>query len=168
MFRVLLIRPGTTDYDEQGRIKGQLSIPLNAQGKDQVAKAVHELADIDLEAIYVAPCEAALETGEALSRATRIKLKKADGLLNLGVGLWQGKLIEEIRTKHPKVYRRWQEQPQTMCPPEGEMLSAAQQRLTEMIERIGRKLKDGATIALVVAEPLATILCAASETARIR
>lgn len=40
------------------------------------------------------------------------------------------------------------------------MLSAAQQRLTEMIERIGRKLKDGATIALVVAEPLATILSA--------
>lgn len=119
MFRVLLIRPGTTDYDEQGRIKGQLSIPLNAKGKEQVAKAVDELADMDLEAIYVAPCEAALETAEVLARATKIKLKKADGLLNLGVGLWQGKLIEEIRTNHPKSYRRWQEQPQTMCPPRG-------------------------------------------------
>ena len=34
MIRVILIRPGTTDYDEQRRIKGTLDIPLNEFGND--------------------------------------------------------------------------------------------------------------------------------------
>ena len=29
MVRIVLIRPGSTDFDEQGRITGTLDIPLN-------------------------------------------------------------------------------------------------------------------------------------------
>ena len=54
MLRVLLIRPGTTDYDEQGRIKGRLDIPLNRQGMDQLARTVREVADQAIEIIYAA------------------------------------------------------------------------------------------------------------------
>ena len=36
MVQIVLIRPGSTDYDEQGRIQGTLDIPLNDQGADEV------------------------------------------------------------------------------------------------------------------------------------
>ncbi len=32
----VLIRPGSTDYDQQGRIQGTLDIPLDDQGAEQV------------------------------------------------------------------------------------------------------------------------------------
>ena len=38
MLKILLIRPGVTDFDEQGRIKGTLDIPLNENGTAQVAQ----------------------------------------------------------------------------------------------------------------------------------
>ena len=37
MVQIVLIRPGSTDYDEQGRIQGTLDIPLNEQGTREVA-----------------------------------------------------------------------------------------------------------------------------------
>ena len=33
MIEVLLIRPGSTTFDHEGRIKGSLDIPLSVEGK---------------------------------------------------------------------------------------------------------------------------------------
>ena len=42
-------------------------------------------------------------------------------------------LFDEVKSKQPRVYRQWQEQPDTVCPPEGETL-----------HRGGRPAQDGA------------------------
>ena len=39
--QILLVRPGATDLDDQGRIKGALSIPLSEKGEGQ-ARATAE------------------------------------------------------------------------------------------------------------------------------
>ena len=44
MLRIVLVQPGSTDFDDQGRIKGSLDIPLSANGTGQVARMVAELA----------------------------------------------------------------------------------------------------------------------------
>ena len=44
---------------------------------------------------------------------------------NLDHGLWQGMLIEEVRRKQPTVYRQWQDQPESIRPPQGETLGKA-------------------------------------------
>jgi broad specificity phosphatase PhoE len=40
MFKLLLIRPGVTEYDQQGRIQGTLDIPLCEDGRRQVEAMV--------------------------------------------------------------------------------------------------------------------------------
>ena len=45
MLSVILIRPGSTDYDEQGRIQGTLDVPLNEQGGVEVARVADELRE---------------------------------------------------------------------------------------------------------------------------
>ena len=79
------------------------------------------------------------------------------GLRNLDLGLWQGKLIDEVKQKQPKIYRRWQEHPETVCPPEGEMIADAMQRVRGAIDKLLRKLRSG-TVVLVVSEPLARLV----------
>ena len=64
-----------------------------------------------------------------------MRLKSVEQLHNLDHGLWQGTLIEDVRRKQPKVYRQWQEQPETVCPPEGEMLPQAAQRVRTALSK---------------------------------
>jgi probable phosphoglycerate mutase len=157
MLKVVLIRPGSTDFDEQGRIKGTLNVPLNRNGAQQVARTIDELSDLEIDAIYTSPCQSCQQTAAALAAQRDSKVKRLDGLQNLNHGLWHGKLIKEVKQTQPKVYRQWQEHPETVCPPQGESLTAAQQRLGAALGKLCKKHKDG-TIAIVAPEPLASLV----------
>jgi broad specificity phosphatase PhoE len=154
---MVLVRPGATDFDEQGRIKGTLNIPLSEQGASEVAQTVAELADVPLEVVYSAPCQSAVQTAKALAAGHKAKVKEIEELKNLDHGLWHGKLIEEVRQCQPKVYRQWQEHPETVCPPGGETLGEAQERLRGAMQRILRKHRSG-VIAVVLPEPAASLV----------
>lgn len=157
MLKIILIRPGSTDLDEQGRIQGTLDVPLNEHGTEQVARVAAELADQPIDALYCAPCQSCHQTAQELARLRDLRVKQLDALKNLDHGLWHGKLIEEVKHHQPKVYRRWQEHPETVCPPEGEPVATAQHRLEAALAKLLKKHKDG-TIALVAPEPLASML----------
>jgi probable phosphoglycerate mutase len=62
-----------------------------------------------------------------------------------------------VRQKQPKVYRQWQEQPECICPPEGEMLGAARERVQAALTKLVKKHKTG-VIGIVVPEPLASVV----------
>ena len=157
MIRIVLIRPGATDFDEQRRIQGTLDIPLSAKGNLEVARAIEHLQDAGMEALYCSECEPARETAEAIANATGLRIKNLDNMQNLNHGLWQGMLVDEIKRKHPKVYRQWQEQPENVCPPEGETIDGARARVRAALKKLLKRHKDG-VIGLVVPEPLASLV----------
>ena len=157
MLQIVLIRPGSTDYDDDKRIQGTLDIPMNAKGALEVANVVGELADKRIEAVYAAPCEPTMQTAKSVAKSLGIKHKKLDRMQNLDQGLWQGMRVEDVRRKQPKVYRQWQEQPESVCPPEGETLSEADERVRVALTRLLKRHKDG-VIGLVVSEPLASLV----------
>src|SRR5574340_1683955 len=157
MLQIVLIRPGSTDYDQQHRIQGALDIPLNEQGRAEVAQLVEQLRGLGLQMVYAPPCEPAQQTAAAIGEGLGIKLKKLDRMQNLDYGLWQGMLLEDVRQKQSKAYRQWQEQPENVCPPEGEMLSDVEERARNAMTKLLRRHKEG-IIALVVPEPMATLV----------
>lgn len=157
MLQIILIRPGSTDYDVQRRIQGTLDVPLNDQGAMEVAQMIEELRGQPIELIYSPDCEPAMQTARAISDALGVKLKKLDHMENLNQGLWQGVLIDEVRVKQPRVYRQWQERPEAVCPPEGEMVGEADERIRAAIARLEKRHKEGA-VGLVLPEPLASLL----------
>jgi probable phosphoglycerate mutase len=134
-----------------------LDIPLSEEGTRQIARTAEDLAGLEIACVYCAPSQASQETAERLGETLKVKTKTLDKLRNLDHGLWQGMLIDEVRTKQPKVYRRWQEQPDTVCPPEGEMLVEARQRVHEALEKLIKRHKHG-VVAIVAPEPLASLV----------
>lgn len=158
MVRVLLIRPGATEYDQQGRVQGTLDVPLCADGRQEVEKMVDELRGQPVTAIYVSPCQSAAQTAEALGAALNMKAKTIDKLQNVDQGLWQGLLVEEVRAKQPRVYKQWQEQPETVCPPQGETLGLARQRVQAALTKLLKKHKTDGVLAIVSPEPLASVI----------
>jgi len=157
MLRIVLIRPGATDYVDQARVHGTLDIPLNERGTREVAVAVEALRDLGIRAVYCSDAEPALTTAKTLATALDVRCRKLDHLQNLDHGLWQGMSVEEIKRKHPKIYRMWQESPDSVCPPSGETLSDARARFHTVLKKLIKKQKEG-TIALVVSEPMMSLV----------
>jgi broad specificity phosphatase PhoE len=157
MIKIVLIRPGSTDYDQQGRIQGSLSVPLNDEGSAEVARTVEELRELKLDAVYSPGSEPAMQTAAAIADAHGLKVRKLDRMQNLNHGLWQGMRIDEVRRKQPKVYRQWQDKPEVICPPEGEMLVEAEGRVRTALTKLLKRHREG-VIGLVVSEPLASLV----------
>ena len=154
---IVLIHPGSTDFDEQGRIQGTLDVPLNPRGDGEVAQLARDLQDRGIEAVYCSNCEPAIETASQVAEALDVKLKKIDGLRNLDHGLWQGLRVDEVKQKQPKIYRQWQEQPERICPPQGETLEEARKRVQGALKKLLKRHQKG-TIGLVVPEPLCRLV----------
>jgi probable phosphoglycerate mutase len=158
MAQIVLIRPGMSEFDEQGRIQGTLDIPLSTRGEQQVCRGVEQLRSLGLTAVYSSPCQAAWQTAQVLAAGLSIKAKQLDGLDNLDHGLWQGMQVDEVKRKQPKVFRQWQENPENVCPPEGEMVCDCRKRAEQTLAKLVRKHRTS-LVGVVVPEPLATILC---------
>jgi probable phosphoglycerate mutase len=150
---MVLIRPGRTEFDEQRRIQGTLDIPLSEAGQDDVRRLIEALRGVEFDVIYASPCQAARETAEQLADAFDVKMKEHEQLANLDQGLWQGRSIDEVRQTQPTVFRQWLENPESVCPPSGEQVSAARQRVKAALAKLRRKHK-GRTIAIVAPEPI--------------
>lgn len=157
MLNIVLIRPGSTDYDVQQRIQGSLDIPLNEQGSVETEQVVEQLRGKGMTVVYAPVSQPALQTAQIIAQTLEVKLKKVERLQNFNQGLWQGMLVEDVRHKQPKVYRQWQEQPEIVCPPEGEMLSEADARVRAALVKLLKRHKQG-VIGLVVPEPLLSLV----------
>ncbi len=157
MVRIILVRPGATPFDDQGRIKGCMDMPLSDNGKHQVAKAADALATEPMQTIYSAPCESALETAQALSLGRGAKIKVVEAFRNIDHGLWHGKLIDELRRQLPRVFRQGQELGESVCPPGGETFDSARCRVTKALRKILKK-EQSTTVVLVIPDPLASVV----------
>ena len=157
MIEVLLIRPGCTTFDEEGRIKGSLDIPLSRLGVQQAKALADSLKKIKLDCLYAAPSESAQASAKLICEFNFCRNKTLDCLSNLDHGLWQGKLVSEVKRLQPKVYRQFQESPEDVCPPEGETIEQAVERVETAIHKLIRK-HDGGRVGLVVPQPMASIV----------
>jgi broad specificity phosphatase PhoE len=160
--RVLLIRPGSTDFDEQGRMKGCLDMPLSDRGIEQAESLARELASIRVKTIFTSPCESACQTAHCLADEQHaagrdVKVKVVDAFRNVDHGLWHGKLIDEVRRNHPKVYRQGHDHPEEFCPPGGEPVGDARARVGKVLRKHLKKGRDG-VIAMVIPEPMASVV----------
>jgi broad specificity phosphatase PhoE len=161
MTQVVLIRPGATVYDEQNRVQGVLDIPLSERGRAEVAQLAEALVETGvgtvLAALYCGPGESVVRTAEAVGKALGLRPKRIDELRNLDQGLWQGLQLDEIKRRNLKVFRQWLDDPVTVCPPQGETVEDALERIKAALRPLIRRHQDEA-IGLVVGEPIGQLI----------
>jgi broad specificity phosphatase PhoE len=150
---LILIRSGASDYDEQGRIRGTLALPLSAAGEADAHRAATLLAAAVPAALYTSTDACAAETARVVGDACGLRPKRIANLANLDQGLWQGMLVDEIRERQPRLYRQWQDNPWAVAPPEGELLEDACLRIEAALETLVRRHPAG-RVAVVVPQPL--------------
>ena len=155
--QIIIVKPGATDLDDQGRIVGSLDVPLSEAGEQQAKDAAEQLAEIKLKAVYCSPSLAAQQTAVQLTVGTRVKVRVDANLKNMDHGLWHGKEIQELQSNQPKLLRQWEENPGSICPPGGETTTEIMPRVDAILKAITRKHKTG-TVVIVAPDPIASVI----------
>jgi phosphoserine phosphatase len=159
--RLLLVRHGETDWNREGRFQGQIDIPLNGNGRSQAEAAGRFLAPVSIDRAYTSCMARPRQTAEAiLASHPGVPLTSSTGLVEIGHGLWEGRLEQEIAAGWPELLADWKRAPQTVQMPEGETLQEVWDRSLATWGRIAANLRADET-ALVVAHDAVnkTILC---------
>ncbi len=159
--RLLLVRHGETDWNREGRFQGQIDIPLNERGLAQAEAAREFLAAVPIERAWSSVMARPRRTAEVILEAhPGVELNTTEGLVEIGHGLWEGRLEQEIAAQWPELLADWKAAPHTVQMPEGETIHDVWDRSLASWLSIAHSLRDGET-GLVVAHDAVnkTILC---------
>ena len=66
---IYVLRHGQTDYNEQGKFQGQIDIPINQKGVEQVKKEAKELSNIKFDLIFSSPLKRAIQTAKIVTNS---------------------------------------------------------------------------------------------------
>ncbi|BEV35837.1 histidine phosphatase family protein [Synechococcus sp. M16CYN] len=159
--RLILVRHGETDWNKAGRFQGRLDIPLNKNGRSQASATRNFLKNVSIDQAWSSTLSRSIETAEIILQAhPNVTLTQTNGLIEIGHGLWEGKLESEIRNEWPNLLEAWRHSPATAQMPEGEAIQDVWARSVQSWAEIAEGLKPAET-ALVVAHDAVnkTILC---------
>lgn len=135
--RIILVRHGETDWNQQNKYQGQVDISLNENGKLQSEKVAYFLKDVSIDKVFASSLLRAKQTAEMiLQHHQGINLELKDGFKEIIHGLWQGKVETEIEQEFPGDLQRWRETPEQFQMPGGESLQQVWQRTIKVYESI--------------------------------
>ena len=159
--RIFLVRHGETNWNKEGRFQGQINIPLNNNGKDQAEKAGKFLNEIKFNKAFSSSMDRPYETAQIiLQNKSEIEIKKVDKLVEIGHGLWEGKLENEIEEKWPELLKNWHERPEEVIMPSGECIAEVSERSVKAWEEICLAQKKNDSTLLVAHDAVnKTLIC---------
>ena len=159
--RLVLVRHGETNWNRQGRFQGQIDIPLNDNGHAQAEAARGFLESVSIQRAYSSSMSRPRQTAEGILKShPGVPMTVTRGLVEIGHGLWEGKLEEEIQAEWGDLLEEWKRTPETVQMPEGETIQDVWERSVSTWNTIATSL-DASETALVVAHDAVnkTILC---------
>ncbi|GHC99415.1 histidine phosphatase family protein [Zhihengliuella salsuginis] len=94
--RLVMVRHGQTDWNAEGRLQGQVDIPLNGTGRAQARDAIGEMHALGLESggwdmVVSSPLGRAAETARIIADGLALPIGETDaGLLERSFGTSEG------------------------------------------------------------------------------
>ncbi|PMC74348.1 histidine phosphatase family protein [Brachybacterium sp. UMB0905] len=105
--RLVLVRHGQTDYNREGRLQGQVDIPLNTTGAAQAQRLAAAVTADPPDVIVASPLQRALATAQVIGRVTSVPVTTDPAFLERSFGDWEGLRGEEIRQRWPEEHAAW-------------------------------------------------------------
>ena len=120
-----IVRHGETNWNILGKTQGHGNSNLTEKGIEQ--------------AIYSSDLGRAVETANILADVLNLEVNETNALREMGFGVWEGLLMDEIKENYADMYSIWRNTPHLFDVPGGETLSIIQDRVDEFIKEINEK-----------------------------
>ncbi|MDR1874582.1 MAG: histidine phosphatase family protein [Synergistaceae bacterium] len=131
--KILLVRHGRTDWNDERRFQGRTDIPLNEEGLLQARKLSERLASWPLDVVYTSPLLRALRTAEAVASPHGKKPVVLEDLSEMYFGPWEGESIAGLRKRSPGLMRSWLKDPFFHMPENAETWEDIQTRVRRAV-----------------------------------
>jgi broad specificity phosphatase PhoE len=118
--RVFLVRHGATVLSAEDRYAGSVDAALSDEGRAQARSLGTRLAGEPLAAAYASPMSRTTETAALIIAGRGIDVVGVPELRETDHGHWEGKTREDVRAGFPDEYARWERDPFTFAPSNGE------------------------------------------------
>lgn len=159
--RLILVRHGSTPFNEGGIVLGRSDPLLTAVGEAQAQAVARSLAREAVRAVYTSPLQRARQTAQAIAAVFRLAPITEPGLIELDAGEFDGLSFEQLRQQHPQFLERWSQDPGPLLMPGGEALRDVQARAWSAVEALTRRHPGETVVAVTHNFTILTILCQA-------
>jgi broad specificity phosphatase PhoE len=146
--RVILIRPGETEWNRHRRWQGWVASSLSDYGRAQALALAKYVRNIGLSALYSSDTRRAVETAKILAEQLDFEPSLDERLRERNVGAWQGMTLEEIQTWNVDDYRALQADIENFRVPGGESRADVRKRVLAAFETVLVDAKGG-TVGLI-------------------
>ncbi|MEI6614277.1 MAG: histidine phosphatase family protein [Chrysiogenales bacterium] len=132
---ILLVRHGTTTFNETDHLQGRIDNPLNQKGRDEASRLAARLKCENLDAIFSSPLQRAIETAAIINSFHNLPLTLVPEFSEINLGEWEGLNYSDVRAQFPEIHQRWISDPDFPIPG-GENFSTVCARTRIGLERI--------------------------------
>lgn len=151
--RLLLIRHGETAWNAEGRVQGQLDVPLSAKGVWQAGCLAQRLAaqreHEPVHAVMASPLARAWFTAQPVAQALGLELQAEPRLRERMFGIFEGHTLEEIEVRWPEEFALWRGRDAAWAIPQGESALQFIERTLAALTAVAQGWA-GKTVALIV------------------
>src|SRR5258706_2682303 len=137
--RLCLVRHGETAWNAEGRVQGQLDIPLNATGPAQARGVGSVLKNESFAAIYSSDLVRTQQTARPVADLLRKKIILDENLRERHYGAFQGMTYTEASERIPEGYARFKAKDPEYDFGTGESLSRFNERALACIRDLVEK-----------------------------
>lgn len=141
---LFLIRHAETNWNNLGKIQGDLDIGLSIEGHKQCIILKERFKENDFDFIYSSDLRRAVETAEYLTRKNEDRIILDDRLRERDYGKWKGLTWDEVKSSFPEEYKIVKENPVNGLPTGGETLKQVEKRINaffqDLLQNMGKKV----------------------------
>jgi probable phosphoglycerate mutase len=105
--QLCIVRHGETAWNAEGRVQGQLDIPLNDVGLAQAQAVAVALRGERFSVIYSSDLQRVTQTAEPTARALGLPVRLDPRLRERHYGMFQTLKYAEVKVLHPEDYARF-------------------------------------------------------------
>lgn len=117
---VHLVRHGATISTDEDRFAGETDVPLSEIGRREARALGARLASERIAAFYASPLQRAIETAQLIAAPHGMPVATRPELREMSHGRWEAKTRAEVRSLYPDEYVRWESDPFSFAPENGE------------------------------------------------
>ena len=139
MARLCMVRHGETAWNAEGRVQGQLDIPLSAAGLAQAQCVAAALPGGRFSALYASDLERVRQTAQPAAEKLGLEVRVEARLRERHYGAFQGLTYAEARHSLPGDYARFKAKEPEFAFGTGESLRVFFRRCIECLEAIARR-----------------------------
>jgi alpha-ribazole phosphatase len=157
--KLLLVRHGLTEFNEDRRFMGYSDIELSAAGRQQAERLRDYLAGEKIDAVYSSDLKRAVEMAEIICEGRGLNVVTHPELRECNYGTCEGLTFGEINDNYPHVAEKCINFTLDLEFPEGECFTDFFERTSRFIERIKEHGRSETVLISSHNGPLKILLC---------